>query len=236
MLVATEENDNIISELEKNDFIWISLVDKPEQQLKVDKNQNGAQGDLVLCLFKKELHVMLVRKTSVLFDKARVIYVYPKYIFGKVTQKRASVVNKQNKINKIVSFEEIHHVDLLDSLDTGVQLHELRRLKQGWLNGKGEPLSAEGLDWLTQWFEDNYPSNLPPPHLYPTPEGEIQAEWSLGTTEVTLVIHLEDKRAWWHALDLDTDTDDEQQLELIEPEWARWLIEKISQLNGGEDA
>ena len=136
----------------------------------------------------------------------------------------------------IVSFEEIHHLDLLDPLDVGVQLDDLRRLESGWLNGKGEPPSAEGLDWLTQWFEDHYPSSLPLPYLYPTPEGEIQAEWSLGTTEVTLVIHLRDKQAWWHALDLDTDADSEQPLNLIESEGAKWLIDQLRQLNGGEDA
>jgi len=137
---------------------------------------------------------------------------------------------------RIVSFEEVHHVDLLDPLDVGVQLDALRKLKDGWLDGKGVAPSSQGLDWLTQWFEDNYPSSFPLPHLYPTPEGEIQAEWSLGTTEVTLVIHLRDKQAWWHALDLDTDADSEQPLNLIESEGAKWLIDQLRQLNGGEDA
>ena len=53
-----------------------------------------------------------------------------------------------------------------------------------------------------------------PPYLYPTPEGRVQTEWSLGAHEVGLEIDLEYHIAEWHRLDLNRGTVCEMELDL----------------------
>jgi len=90
LLVNTKEAENeaILAELDKNGFVWVSVTNKQNEHIKITKTTTWKNGDLVLCLFKKELHVMLVKKESILEDKERVIFVCPKNIFGKATQRK----------------------------------------------------------------------------------------------------------------------------------------------------
>lgn len=41
------------------------------------------------------------------------------------------------------------------------------------------------------------PFDLPTPYLYPTPEGGLQAEWSLGGSNMDLMVDLKAHRAEW---------------------------------------
>jgi hypothetical protein len=95
-----------------------------------------------------------------------------------------------------------------------VRLNEFRSLKPGWLDGDGVPPSPRGLDWLSQQFKTRYPGNLPPPHLYPTLEGGVRAEWSLSGYDISLDVSLESRRAQWHALELATDEEQFQEIDL----------------------
>ena len=67
------------------------------------------------------------------------------------------------------------------------RLEELCSLRTGWLDGDGVELSREGVAWLRLFFEKLFPADIPFPYLYPTPEGDIQAEWS---DNVSLKINL----------------------------------------------
>ena len=51
----------------------------------------------------------------------------------------------------------------LDPLDIGVQLDDLRLLKDGWLDSSTKALSPEGLDWLEEAFRLHYTGKAPPP-------------------------------------------------------------------------
>lgn len=65
------------------------------------------------------------------------------------------------------------------------RLRELSELKDGWLGPGGKHLSAQGLAWFVRVYAKVIiGSGLPTPHLFPTPEGNIQAEWSLGSWSV----------------------------------------------------
>ena len=88
----------------------------------------------------------------------------------------------------------------LESLDIPIRLIELSFLKDGWLDGKGKAPDKKGLEWLTSVFDMNYGSDLPLPYLYPTPEGGIQAEWTLNSWEVSLEIDLAAQRAEFQAV------------------------------------
>ncbi len=138
-----------------------------------------------------------------------------------------------NRNGKLVRFDSIEHVSPLDPLDVGARIDEIRLLKDGWLEGGGKAPAKDGLDWLEEAFSLHYPDEIVPPYLYPTPEGGIRAEWSNDRVEVSMDIQLTTKRAAWHALDLETDDEENRDLNLDEDaEWA-WLVDKVQGTMGG---
>ena len=140
-------------------------------------------------------------------------------------------VARINAQNRAVGFDEVHHVDVLDPSDIGVQLDDLRSLKNGWFDNKGLAPSIEGLDWLTEWFEQQIPSTLPFPYLYPTPEGGVQAEWTFDIVELSMEIDLSQKCAEWHLLNMHTDKDEERSLNLISTGDVAWLVKRLQELH-----
>lgn len=114
-----------------------------------------------------------------------------------------------------------------------VRLGELRRLKDGWLDGKGRAPSQEGLAWFAQRFESHYPEELPLPYLYPTAEGGVvQAEWTLGDHEATLEVSFETRRGEWHYLNLATEEEVSQVLPLDGEEGWQWLAVQLRLMVG----
>lgn len=118
----------------------------------------------------------------------------------------------------------------MNALKFGVQLNDLRELQDGWLDGEGIKPPTDGLQWLRHNFECNYPDGLPLPHLYPTENGGIQAEWSLGPNEVTLDVDLETHLGEWHLLNVESDEVVERTLNFDDDADWRWLVERINAL------
>lgn len=114
------------------------------------------------------------------------------------------------------------------------RLNELRTLEDGWLDGKGVAPSSTGLDWLEQRFVSNYSEELPSPFLYPTAEGGVQIEWTIGGCEASLEIDLANHQAHWHCLNLKTAADSFYDFNLDDTsDWAA-LIQEVRQLAGSE--
>ena len=127
-----------------------------------------------------------------------------------------------NDDGKLVSLESIQDVQFLDPLDVDTQLDGLGTLRDGWLDGEGAALDETGLKWFSATFADLYPPDLPLPHLYPTPIGGLQAEWSLRGCEMDLEVDLKTHDGTWDesgpgddAYELELDLDDER-------DWARF--------------
>lgn len=118
----------------------------------------------------------------------------------------------------------------LDPLDVPARLDELRHMEDGWLDGGGKAPSHQGLDWLSDSFQRNFPDELPLPYLYPTPEGGIEAEWSLGKHSVILEFHLDTHQGDW--LQFSKKSEDEgyppHSLDLDKIEEWHWLATAIS--------
>jgi len=141
-------------------------------------------------------------------------------------------IGRFNRNERLLSFDSIEHASILDPLDIPARLDELRTLKDGWLEGQGCAPSQEGLDWLSQAFGQHYPDELPLPHLYPTAEGGIRAEWSIGQNEITLEIDVGAHSGQWHRLDIDSDADETKTLKLDKPKDWKWLVDQVRQLTG----
>ena len=106
------------------------------------------------------------------------------------------------------------------------QISSLRTLEDGWLDESGIAPSSRGLDWLLRMFETEYASDLPFPYLYPTEDGGVQAEWSIGTNDLTLEIALLDRVGHFHGLDLSDNSEIEEELSLREGKgWSQ--LEKL---------
>jgi len=141
-------------------------------------------------------------------------------------------IGRFDRSSRLLSLDSIEHITILDPLDVPARLDEFRLLKDGWLDGEGTAPSLSGLDWLSQTFERNYPDDLPLPYVYPTIEGGVQAEWSLGRIEITLVFDLETHTGQWHELDTDNDTEDSRSLDLNRAQGWQWLVNRIRPIAG----
>lgn len=111
-------------------------------------------------------------------------------------------VAKKDRQDHFKEFETVEHVSPLDPLDVTLRLEELASLKDGWLDGKSLAPTPEKLQQLATFFDSNFDADLPLPHLYPTPDGSIQAEWSLNDWEATLEINLDTQTGEYQALNL----------------------------------
>ena len=129
--------------------------------------------------------------------------------------------------------EAPREVPLRTGLGIRTQLDSMRTMKDGWLEGGGVAPSPGGLDWLDEAFARHYPEGSPRPHLYPTEDGGVQAEWSLTHWRVSLEINLKSRCGNWFALNLETDDVDERQLRCDEASHWQWLVRRIHDLSRG---
>jgi len=141
-------------------------------------------------------------------------------------------VGRYNRQNRLTGMASIEHITFLDPLDVPARLDEFRCLKKGWLEGTGEPPPKAGLDWLAAQFSSLYPDDVELPHVYPTEEGDILAEWSLGGGEASLDIDLAKKTGVWHWLDTKNEQEDEQEFNLESPDAWNEIAGRLRQLGG----
>jgi hypothetical protein len=109
------------------------------------------------------------------------------------------MLSKSGKLQKI---ETIENVSLLDPLDVRVQLEQIAQLKDGWLDGQGLAPDLDMLSWLSSEFDSNYHPDLHLPYLYPTADGDVQAEWTGNNWEISLEIDLKNKKAEFLAVNV----------------------------------
>ena len=120
----------------------------------------------------------------------------------------------------------------MDPLDIETRLEELAQLQDGWLDGKGRAPDRASLIRLAQAFDEGFSPDLSLPYLYPTPEGGVQAEWTLGRWEVSLEITLPTLNADYQAVHTATGETREQTLLLAAEDGSGWtaLNEALAQL------
>ena len=172
------------------------------------------QRGMVIAINKSE-HFFDLRKTN---KKKMRIPLRPPHretvmrAFADFPNSRIAIIRKITS-KKRMNFDDFD-VIAIDPLDIRARLEELCALRDGWLEGRGVAISSEKVQWLTHMFDTIYPRELPLPHLYPTAEGGVRAEWSIQRWDLSLEIDLSTKAGYWHALELDTDEEDEAELSL----------------------
>lgn len=141
-----------------------------------------------------------------------------------------SGLGRFDKHDKLVSFESIEHISMLDPLDVPSRLEELSNLENGWLNGEGVAMKKEDLTWFADLFENNYNPQLPLPHLYPTPIGGIQAEWFSPTHDISFTIDLTNKSGFYQAMNRNSDEVNEITLDLKKDSDWQLLNQHLSEI------
>ena len=117
---------------------------------------------------------------------------------------------------------DIEDAQILDSLDIPSQLEEMLSLKKGWFEGNGQEYDELLINNLIQQFEENYNYEAPLPRIYPTPYGEVLCEWKIDELDISLEIDLNNLKAYFHQLNLETKEDLEEDINLSELEgWNR---------------
>lgn len=157
---------------------------------------------------KGSFHIELLDGTRLQAPLAEAYYDTVLEAFGRYRREkdRAFVllqgVVKKDSHDRLKSVDSVEHLSALDQLDVSVRLHVLSALADGWLDGKGLAPAKDGLRWLAQAFDDKFDAGLALPYLYPTPEGGVQAEWSVGDWEVSLEIDLLQKTGEYQAVNV----------------------------------
>ena len=141
-------------------------------------------------------------------------------------------IGRYDRQNRLSSLESVEQVTLLETLDVPARLDELRTMRDGWLDGVGRPPSSDGLNWLSASFENYFSDDLPLPNVYPTPEGGIEAEWSLGTVSIILEFDLDTHQGHWLRFHKESDEEDSQSLDLENSREWEWLTGEIRRITG----
>lgn len=126
----------------------------------------------------------------------------------------------------------VESIDIVDSLDVPLRVQELLKLKDGWLDGEGKGITEAGAAWFIAAFEEFYSQSLVLPHVYPTENGGLRAEWTIDKVDASLDVDLETRKAAWHELKLTTDEESAISLNLSKRKDWEWVVNRINELGG----
>lgn len=131
---------------------------------------------------------------------------------------------KFNSADRIQHIDFIEELNLLEPLDVSARLEEFANLADGWFDGElGTSFDVLELKWLSTTFENNFNSeNFPLPATFPTPEGKIQFEWSIGNYEIVLEVNLSTKDADFYSFDVQNKIEKSKKLKLDSVD--DWLV------------
>ena len=137
-------------------------------------------------------------------------------------------IGKYDRQNRLLALESVERVSILDPLDVPARLDELRSMQDGWLEGDGKAPPHSGLDWLSGAFQSLYPDDIPLPYTYPTFEGGVQFEWTLGRRFcVEIEIDLDTRKGGWIRFERRADFYEEETLNLDDSGAWDWMAAKI---------
>ena len=137
-------------------------------------------------------------------------------------------VRKHIPQDRPLALKSVERVSILHPLDVPARLDELRSMQDGWLDGDGIAPPHSGLDWLSEAFRRGYPADIPLPYTYPTFDGGIQCEWSIGRFYIEIEIDLDARKAEWIRFKRRTKVFEEEEiLNLDAPSAWAWMADKI---------
>jgi hypothetical protein len=113
-------------------------------------------------------------------------------------------------------------------LHIAAQLEDIAPLQDGWMNGLGIAPDSSRFQALALALQKVLSSDVPLPHLYPTPEGEIRAEWLINDIDASINIDLTTLSGDFHSLNLTNDEEVERQVSFVNPDDLAWIIVQLT--------
>ena len=114
--------------------------------------------------------------------------------------------------------------------DIDEQIATLRAAPAGWLGG-GESVAATGLTWLRNAMLTKIDlDDAAAPYFYPTENGNVSVEWTIGSVVADLEIDLVTRQALWGQSDIATRLWAERRLNLDEDADWQWLDRTLRDL------
>ncbi|MDX6404416.1 MAG: adenine-specific DNA-methyltransferase [Blastocatellia bacterium] len=111
------------------------------------------------------------------------------------------------------------------------RIAEIGELPDGWFEPNSPHLERSGLRKFEKFLKRVLAGGgLPTPYVYPTPEGDAQAEWSLPTWEVSASVTLASGELHLHATHLDSDLSRDVETTIDSPGSVDTLIDFMSDL------
>lgn len=168
-----------------------------------------------------------------LSEQARgtLLQAFEQYREGRTVMVQA--VAKRTQQQRLKSIELVQHISILDKLDVPTRLHELSKLEDGWLNGLGVAPGSRQLTQLGELFDTYFAVDLLLPHIYPTAEGGVQAEWSIDDWEASLEVDLQTFEADYQAYNMVTEEVREIGVTLDLPEAWEALEQQLRAIGAG---
>jgi hypothetical protein len=103
---------------------------------------------------------------------------------------RVSGIGVFDTEQRLIRFDAIHDVSVLEDPDELTTLDrrfdELAALPAGWLDGEGVPLDGVVLHRARRILAELLNFDVPRPRVFPTPEGGVQAEWTVAGHEISV--------------------------------------------------
>lgn len=138
------------------------------------------------------------------------------------------IYDVQDRLQRV---ESIRSVEPLDPLDVDARLDRFRNLRDGWLEDGGVAPNHKGLDWLSGVFKLYYQDDLQLPYTYPTAEGGVSLEWSVGTRDIDIEVNIDDRTGEWYVFNKDSERgEDEKSLNLDSPDDWKWVNTHLQKL------
>lgn len=132
-----------------------------------------------------------------------------------------------DRLVRIVSVKDLAFTEdegLREQLEVAKRLAVLAELPDGWLDGDGSAIGKAAVSWIADVLARAEAEGLPRPYLYPTLEGNVQAEWSFPDTEVSALFEYETRSASCVGVHTKSGAQRDEDIDLDAPDGIKKLV------------
>ena len=116
--------------------------------------------------------------------------------------------------------------------DIRKQISNLGKLEDGWLDGTGKACDLTGLANLGEQLVRHYPLYAPELRLYPTGDGNVQAEWWIGRYNAILEVFLDGgSPAEWSDFNLESKSEKVRLVNINDEQDWEWVVRRLQSLS-----
>jgi len=174
--------------------------------------------------------IIEVHHDAIHFDT--VLALFNQYAALQKVKVRVHATGRFDRDRKLKTIESVERIAVVDALDVRLRIEELKLLRPGWLDGTGRVSPKAELDQFALLFEANYPEDLQLPYLFPMPNGHLSAEWRLSDWSPSMEIDPVTRRGEWHALNLESNLEEERELDFTNIEDWVWVADQVRSKGG----